>query len=200
VRANSAHNRDPRMTPFPIRSVQGHGSAPGGTWGCVGWERHGDSAASRRPSRASFTSPIPNPHGTGASVASVDAAGIGVIAVFAELDEAQRDCIAGACREMDVAEGTTLTDEGEFGYAMFAVSEGTADVFKDGELIRTLGPGDVFGEIAVFFGGVRTATVVAKTPMKLVMLFNSELARLDREVPAVADKLRVTIAERLNAA
>ena len=147
-----------------------------------------------------FTSPIPNFHRAGASVARVDAAGVGAIAVFADLDEEQRKCVAGACREMDVAEGTPLTEEGEFGYAMFAVAEGTADVVKSGELIRTLGPGDVFGEIAVFFGGVRTATVVATTPMKLVMLFNSELARLDREVPAVADKLRRTVAERLAAA
>ncbi len=147
-----------------------------------------------------FTTPRPNPHGTGDSFEGVDAAGIGAIAVFAELDEGQRKCVAGACRELDVAEGATLTEEGEFGYAMFAVIEGTADVFKNGELIRTLGPGDVFGEVAVFFGGVRTATVVAQTPMKLVMLFNSELARLDREVPAVADKLRVTVAERLAAA
>ena len=129
----------------------------------------------------------------------MDAAGIGAIAVFADLDEMQRSCVAEACRELDVAEGTTLTEEGEFGYAMFAVTEGTADVCKDGELVRTVGPGDVFGEIAVLFGGVRTAIVVATSPMKLVMLFNSELARLDREVPAVADKLRVTVAERLGA-
>jgi CRP/FNR family transcriptional regulator, cyclic AMP receptor protein len=130
----------------------------------------------------------------------VDAAGIKAITVFADLDERQRECVAGACRELDVDAGTTLTEEGEFGYAMFAVTSGTADVFKDGELIRTLGPGDVFGEIAVFFGGVRTATVVAKTDMKLAMLFNAELVRLDREAPDVADRLRATVADRLGAA
>ena len=107
--------------------------------------------------------------------------------------------IANACRDVEVDAGTTLTEEGEFGYAMFAVTSGTADVSKDGALIRTLGPGDVFGEIAVFYGGVRTATVVATTPMRLVMLFNSELWRLDREVPQVADVLRMTVADRLSA-
>jgi CRP/FNR family transcriptional regulator, cyclic AMP receptor protein len=127
----------------------------------------------------------------------VDAAGISAITVFADLDEAQRVSVAGACRELEVEGGTTLTEEGEFGYAMFAVTSGTADVFKDGEHVRMLGPGDVFGEIAVFFGGVRTATVVAKTSMKLVMLFNGELARLDRDVPEVADRLRATVADRL---
>lgn len=122
---------------------------------------------------------------------------IGTISVFSQLSEAQRDSVANACRELDVDAGTTLTQEGEFGYAMFAVTDGTADVLIDGDLIRTLGPGDVFGEIAVFFGGRRTATVVATTPMRLVMLFNAELARLDREVPEVADALRATVAERL---
>ncbi len=127
----------------------------------------------------------------------MDAAGLSAITVFADLDEAQRECVAGACRELEVEAGTTLTEEGEFGYAMFAVTSGTADVFKDGELIRTLGPGDVFGEIAVFFGGVRTATVIAKTPMKLVMLFNGELWRLNRDAPQAAEKLRLTVADRL---
>jgi CRP/FNR family cyclic AMP-dependent transcriptional regulator len=130
----------------------------------------------------------------------VDAAGISAISVFANLDEAQRKCVAGACRELDVDAGTTLAEEGEFGYAMFAVIEGTAEVFKNGELIRTLGPGDVFGEIAVFFGGVRTASVVAKTPMKLVMIFNGELWRLNRDAPQAADRLRATVADRLGAA
>jgi CRP/FNR family transcriptional regulator, cyclic AMP receptor protein len=127
----------------------------------------------------------------------VDAAGIGSISVFANLDEHQRECIAGACRELEVDAGTTLTEEGEFGYAMFAVVSGTADVFQEGEHLRTLGPGDVFGEIAVFFGGRRTATVVATTPMRLVMLFNGELWRLEREVPEVAGVLRSTVADRL---
>jgi CRP/FNR family transcriptional regulator, cyclic AMP receptor protein len=127
----------------------------------------------------------------------VDAAGVSAITVFADLDEAQRDCVASACQELEVDAGTTLAEEGEFGYAMFAVTEGHADVFKDGELIRTLGPGDVFGEIAVFFGGVRTATVVAKTPMKLAMIFNGELHRLNRDAPQVAEKLRLTVADRL---
>jgi CRP-like cAMP-binding protein len=80
----------------------------------------------------------------------VDAAGIGAITVFADLDESQSECVAGACRELDVTAGMRLTSEGEFGYSMFAVVSGAADVFKNGKLIRTLGPGDVFGEIAVF--------------------------------------------------
>jgi CRP/FNR family transcriptional regulator, cyclic AMP receptor protein len=127
----------------------------------------------------------------------VDATAVRDIKLFSGFDDTKCEQIAGACRELDVDAGTTLTEEGEFGYAMFAVLDGTADVSRNGEHIRALGPGDVFGEIAVFFGGQRTATVVATSPMRLVMLFNGELARLDRDVPELADELRKVIAERL---
>jgi CRP/FNR family cyclic AMP-dependent transcriptional regulator len=127
----------------------------------------------------------------------VDTTAVREIPVFAGFDEEQCKKIAGACAELEVEAGAKLTEQGEFGYAMFAVLEGTADVARNGEHIRTIGPGDVFGEIAVFFGGQRTATVTATSPMRLVMLFNGELVRLDREVPELADELRKVIAERL---
>jgi len=129
----------------------------------------------------------------------VEPTSIREIAIFAEFDDSQCEQVASACQDMEVEAGTKLTEEGDFGYAMFAVTEGTADVFQDGVLLRELGPGDVFGEIAVLYGGVRTATVVARTPMRLVMLFNRELWRLDHEVPEVAKLLRLTVAERLEA-
>jgi CRP/FNR family transcriptional regulator, cyclic AMP receptor protein len=131
------------------------------------------------------------------SFARVEPAAIQAIGVFSDFDESKRAQVAQACRECEFEAGTKLTEEGDFGYAMFAVLEGTADVSRNGEYIRTLGPGDVFGEIAIFFGGQRTATVTATSPMRLVMLFNSELARLDHEVPELADELRKVIAERL---
>ena len=137
---------------------------------------------------------------TAAPLASllVDAASVREISVFAGFDDLQCARIAGACKELDVEAGTKLTEEGAFGYAMFAVLEGTADVSRNGTHVRSLGTGDVFGEIAVLFGGQRTATVVATSAMRLVMLFNGELARLDREVPQLADELRKVIGERLS--
>ena len=127
----------------------------------------------------------------------MDATAVRDITLFAGFDDVQCEQIAGACRELEVDAGTTLTEQGENGYAMFAVLAGTAEVSRDGEHIRTLAAGDVFGEIAVLFGGQRTATVKATSPMRLVMLFNGELARLDRDVPELADALRQVVGERL---
>jgi CRP/FNR family transcriptional regulator, cyclic AMP receptor protein len=130
----------------------------------------------------------------------VNAATLTAIPLFAELEVDRRDQLAGVCAELEVEAGTTLVQEGDFGYAMFAIVDGTAEVTKDGAAIRSLGPGDVFGEVAVLSGGRRTATVVATTPLKLITIMNRDVWRLEQESPEVAESLRRTIADCLQAA
>jgi CRP-like cAMP-binding protein len=125
---------------------------------------------------------------------TVDATNLAGIPLFADLTLDRREELAGVCCEIDVEEGTTLLREGDFGYSMFSVTAGTADVIKDGLVLRTLGPGDSFGEIAVLSGGRRTATVVATTPMRLVTILNRDVWRLERRAPEVGAALRASIA------
>lgn len=130
----------------------------------------------------------------------MDAAQLDAIPLFAELTLDQRASVASSCEELAAKAGSTLVQEGDFGYGMFAITSGTADVIIDGAVVRTLGPGDMFGEIAVLSGGRRTATVVAVTDMTLITVLNRDLWRLERESPEIATALRATIAERLGAA
>jgi CRP-like cAMP-binding protein len=123
----------------------------------------------------------------------VEAATLEAIPLFARMPDEERDRIAGVCSDVAVEAGTTLVTEGDFGHAMFVITEGTADVVRDGDVLATLGPGDVFGEIAVLSGGRRTATVVAMTPMRVVTVLNRDVWRLEREAPDVGAALRATI-------
>ena len=127
----------------------------------------------------------------------MDAGHLDAIPLFAGLTLDQRASVAGACDELAVEAGSTLVQEGDFGYGMFAITSGTADVVIEGAVARTLGPGDMFGEIAVLSGGRRTATVVAATDMTLITVLNRDMWRLERESPEIATALRTTIAERL---
>ena len=129
----------------------------------------------------------------------MDAAELVAIPLFADMTLDERASIAQVCEELEIEEGAMLVEEGDFGFAAFAITSGTADVVRDGTVLRTLGTGDVFGEIAVLSGGRRTATVVATSQMKLVTVLNRDMWRLEREHPDLAAALRATIDERLDA-
>lgn len=116
--------------------------------------------------------------------------------LFAGLVDDDLAPIAAAASEVDAAEGDTLATEGDFGYALYAIESGTADVSADGEHLRSLGPGDVFGEIAIISSGRRTASVTATSPMRLIALFKRDVWALEKRSPEAVDRLRTLIADR----
>ena len=130
----------------------------------------------------------------------MDSSRLASMAFFAELDPSDLELIAARATEVEAAEGDALATEGDFGYALYAIESGTAEVSSDGKLLRVLGPGDVFGEIAVLASGRRTATVVATSPMHLITLFKRDVWALERECPGVAERLRALIVERQSSA
>src|SRR5215470_10863008 len=123
---------------------------------------------------------------------------IAAVPLFAELTDSDVDRLAEAASEAELEPGASLTAEGEFGHALYIVEEGTADVRQDGQVVGSVGPGDVVGEIAVLASGRRTATVVATSPMRLIALFKPDVWRLERSAPAVAERLREVIQQRLD--
>jgi CPA1 family monovalent cation:H+ antiporter len=109
------------------------------------------------------------------------------------LDGLPDDDLAALAERADLVQaepGVDLTREGDFGHCLFAIVDGTASVTVDGTPVRELGPGDLFGEIAVLASGRRTATVTASTPMRLVSLFKRDLWRLAEERPEFDAALR----------
>ena len=87
--------------------------------------------------------------------------------------------------------------QGDGGYSCFVIESGTADVFVDEAQVRTLGPGDFLGELAIWGAGHRTASVIATSPMRLVVLFGLEFRYLEREHSELAEKIRLVTTERL---
>ena len=119
------------------------------------------------------------------------------IPLFASLSKREREQIARAADEVEVEAGKHLAEQGQFAYEFMAIEEGTADVLKDGEKLRELGPGDFFGEIGLLEAERRTATVVATSHMRLIVIFGPNLRSLEREMPELSAQLRRAIRERL---
>lgn len=120
----------------------------------------------------------------------IEVGDLGAIPLLAELDERELEVLAAGADRVDVDAGEELTREGEFGHAVFAILAGTAEVTVEGTTVRRLGPGDVFGEIAIMSSGRRTATVTATTGMRLVSLFKRDLWALGDQRPEFAAALR----------
>ena len=72
-----------------------------------------------------------------------------------------------------MAPGEEVFRQGDHGDSFYVIDQGEADMIGDGRLICTLGPGDCFGEIALIRDTLRTATVRARTPLKLHSLDRS---------------------------
>ena len=127
----------------------------------------------------------------------MDPARVKAIPLFSGLSGGELDAVCAAVGEYRVDAGTTLTTEDDFGHGFFAIEHGTAEVVRDGASVARLGPGDVFGEIALLTSGRRTATVVARSEMRLLTLFKRDLWQLEERAPDVAAALRQTARERL---
>jgi CRP-like cAMP-binding protein len=121
----------------------------------------------------------------------MDANRVAAFPDFADLPAEELNELAGAMSEVEVEAGATVINVNDYGTALYLVEAGNADVLNDGgDAIKALGPGDTFGEMGLLLTGQRTATVVARTPMRLLSLSGQAFDRIRPQVPEVERSLR----------
>jgi CRP-like cAMP-binding protein len=117
--------------------------------------------------------------------------------LFADLPAAELGEAAACMSEVEVDAGAEVVTLDDYGTAIYFIEQGNADVLTNGgEATQTLGPGDTFGEIALLLTGQRTATVVARTRMRLLSLSDFDFQRIRARVPELERSLRRLGVER----
>lgn len=101
---------------------------------------------------------------------------------------------------MRVNAGEDVLGQGDFGHTIGVLIEGNASVWKDGEHLADLTPGDVFGELALLAppsdGGHRTASIRADSEVRVDTVSSHDLNAELSSLPQVADAIRRLAAER----
>jgi len=95
------------------------------------------------------------------------------------------------------AAGTQIFAEGEPGRNMYVVKEGKVDIVSRGQVLETVSPGGIFGEMALIDRAYRSAGAVAKTDCTLVLIDERRFLYLVQESPYFALSVMGVMAERL---
>ena len=109
--------------------------------------------------------------------------------LFDGLDAEELEQVASLFDVKSVGEGTNLVNEGASGYSFFVMVEGGAAVVVGGETLATYAPGDFFGELAMFDGVRRTATITTTSPAKVLEMFGTDFRLLQQSHPDVAERI-----------
>ena len=105
------------------------------------------------------------------------------VPLFANLTEGERAAVADVMTRLEFADGATIVKQGASGAwseaKFYIVETGAAVVSRkeEGEL-RTLGPAECFGEVAIMQRCPRTATVKAKGPTSCAAMTSADFERL----------------------
>lgn len=95
--------------------------------------------------------------------------------------------------------GDVIFAEGDEGHEMYGIIEGAVELSVDGRVIATLGPDDVFGEMAIIDSSARMATATATASTRIAVIDRRGFLFLVHETPMFALQVMSTMAERLRA-
>ena len=122
------------------------------------------------------------------------------VPLFEECSNKQLRSVARITKVFDVAAGAVIARAGEPGDEFFLILDGSARVELAPEKHVVLGPGKFFGEMSLLDGGPRSATVIASTPVRLLVISRHNFSALLDDVPGLTQALLVTLSRRVRQA
>ena len=124
---------------------------------------------------------------------------------FATLGDTELEAVAAVAMSRSFASGHVIFREGDASNTCYVVGSGHARAIRahpDGRqiVLATFGPGDFFGELAMFDDELRSATVEATDELDVLAIRGEDMRRLMHEHAEIAVKLAVSLVRRLRGA
>jgi hypothetical protein len=132
----------------------------------------------------------------------VDRTELAGVELFASFSADDFERVAGLARVREAAPGDQIIERWSASREFYVVLEGSVSVSIDQADVRDLGPGGFFGELAALdwesgFAYPRLASVVARSPLRLLVFPDRALNELVRDYPAIGEEIRAAAAERV---
>jgi aromatic-L-amino-acid/L-tryptophan decarboxylase len=120
----------------------------------------------------------------------VEPQALAAVPLFAPLDPLARSVLAATARAEARSAGEAVVRRFESGRDFYVILAGRAEVQVGDRVVRELGPGDFFGELAALdwgadYGYPRLATVIAATDLRMAKLTAATLRALMHDVPEI---------------
>jgi CRP-like cAMP-binding protein len=115
--------------------------------------------------------------------------------VFAALSKRVLSQVDSLMTPVSFPDGAVLCQEGHVGREAFIIVGGSAVVSRGDDVLATVGPGDIVGELALLGAGLRSASVTATGPVEALVMTPGEFASL-LAVPSVEREVRRIAAAR----
>jgi len=122
------------------------------------------------------------------------------VPLLEECSRKQLKAVAKIAEVVEVPAETVLARQGDTGHEFYLIMDGSARVELPARRRTRLKPGDYFGEMSLLDGEPRSATVVADTPMRLLVIKRRDFSTLLREAPELTQSILVTLSRRLRQA
>lgn len=123
--------------------------------------------------------------------------------IFSGVDILERKMLAEKCVVSTCGPEEIIIEQGEIGDKLYIIIQGrmlvsVKDINVGRRRVNTLGPGDVFGEIAILRRIPRTARVSTITPCRFLTINATDFFKVYQYFPARArDNIQLVIAKRL---
>jgi CRP/FNR family transcriptional regulator, cyclic AMP receptor protein len=133
-------------------------------------------------------------HASGPALASVP--------LFSGIDQKELSRLESRARVRPYQAGDVIVEQGSVGVALFVIRSGCVRVTQKGQdgqerELRTMGPGEAFGEMALFNNRPRSATITATEPTECLALHQLDFLDELRKAPELAIRLLDTLSQRL---
>jgi CRP-like cAMP-binding protein len=119
------------------------------------------------------------------------------VPIFSQCSKKELQTLERNTDEVNIPAGRTLIEQGRLNHSFYVLLDGEVEASVDGQPVRRMRAGDIFGEISMLDRGPATATVTTTTPIQALVMSHEQFRDAVRSDQDIAHNVLAVMADRL---